>query len=51
MQLTTIEAIQQIVTAETQTEESDTPIKENKEAMLPEDGILLMYMEKQSRTA
>ena len=48
MQLTTIEAAQQIVTTETKTEESDTPFEENEEAMLPEDGILLTYMEKQS---
>ena len=50
MQLTTIEAAQQIVTAETKTKESDTPIEEDEEAMLPEDGILLTYVEKQSRT-
>ena len=48
MQLTTIEATQQIVTSETKTEESDTPVEENEEAMLSEDGILLMYVEKQS---
>ena len=48
MQLTTIEAAQQIVTAETKTEESDTPVEENEEAMLLEDGILLTYVEKQS---
>ena len=47
MQLTTIQATQQIVTAETKTKESDTPVEENEEAMLPEDGILLTYMEKQ----
>ena len=50
MQLTTIEVTQQIVTAETKTEESDTPVEENEEAMLPEDGILLTYVEKQSWT-
>ena len=48
MQLTTIEAAQQILTTETKAEESDTPVEENKEAMLPEDGILLTYVEKQS---
>ena len=50
MQLSTIEATQQIVTAETETEESDTPVEENEEAMLSEDGILLTYVEKQSLT-
>ena len=50
MQLTTIEAAQQIVTSKTKTKESDTPVEENKEAMLPEDGILLTYVEKQSWT-
>ena len=50
MQLATIEAAQQIVTSETKTEESDTPVEENEEAMLPEDRILLMYVEKQSCT-
>ena len=44
-----IETAQHIETIETKTEESDTPIEENKEAMLPEDGILLTYIEKQSR--
>ena len=48
MQLATIEAAQQILTTETKAEESDTPLEENKEAMLPEDGILLTYMERQS---
>ena len=50
MQLTTIEAAQQIVTSENKTEERDTPIEENEEAMLPEDGIFLMYVEKESCT-
>ena len=50
MQLTTIEAAQQIVTSKTKTEESDTPVEENEEAMLPVDGILLTYVEKQSLT-
>ena len=48
MQLATIEAAQQILTTETKAEESDTPVEENEEAMLPEDGILLMYVEKLS---
>ena len=48
MQLAAIEAAQQIETTETKAEESDTPVEENEEAMLPEDGILLMYIEKQS---
>ena len=50
VQLATMEAPQQMVTSETKTEESDIPVEENKEAMLPEDGILLTYVEKQSRT-
>ena len=48
MQLTTIEAAQQTITTETKFEESDTPVEENKEDMLPEDGILLTYVEKLS---
>ena len=48
VQLAAIDATQQIVTTETKAEESDTPVEENKEAMLPEDGILLTYVEKQS---
>ena len=39
-----------MVTSENKTEESDTPVEENKEAMLPEDGILWTYVEKQSET-
>ena len=50
IQLAAMEAAQQMVTSKTKTEESDTPVEKNKEAMLPEDGILLMYVEKQSRT-
>ena len=49
MQLATMEATQQMITSETKTKESDTPVEENKEAMFPEDGILLTYVEKQSR--
>ena len=45
-----MEARQQMVTSETKTEESDTPVEENEEAMLPEDRILLTYVEKQSGT-
>ena len=41
MQLTAIETTQQIVTAETKTDESDTLVEENEEAILLEDGILL----------
>ena len=48
MQLTAVEAAQQIETTETKAEESDTPVEENEEAMLPEAGILLTYIEKQS---
>ena len=50
MQLATIETTQQIVPAETKTNESDTLVEENEEAILLEDGILLMYVEKQSCT-
>ena len=50
MQLATIETAQQRVTAKTKTNESDTPVEENEEAILPEDGILLTYVEKQSCT-
>ena len=50
MQLATIETAQQIATAETKTDESDTRVEENEEAILPEDGILLTYVEKQSCT-
>ena len=50
MHLATIEVTQQIVTAETKTEESDTPVEENEKAMLPKDGILLTYVEKQGWT-
>ena len=50
MQLATIETTQQIVTAETKTNESDTLVEENEEAILLEDGILLTYVEKQSCT-
>ena len=48
MQLAAIEAAQQIETTEIKAEESDMPVEENEEAMLPEDGILLTYIEKQS---
>ena len=48
MQLATMEAAQQMITSETKTKQSDTLVEENKEAMLLEDGILLMYVEKQS---
>ena len=40
----------QMVTSETKTEETDTPVEENEEAMLPEDRISLTYVEKQSGT-
>ena len=50
MQLATMEAAQQMITSETKTGKSNTPVEENEEAMLPEDGILLTYVEKQSGT-
>ena len=48
MQLTAIKAAQHIETTESKAEESDTPVEENEEAMLPKDGILLMYIEKKN---
>ena len=48
MQLAAIEAAQHIETTENKAEEIDTPIEENEEAMLPEDGILLTYVEKKN---
>ena len=48
MQLTAVKAAQHIEITETKAEESDTPIEENEKAMLPEDGILLMYVEKKN---
>ena len=41
MQLATMEARQQMVTSETKTEESNTPVEENEEAMLLEDGSFI----------
>ena len=40
---------QQMMTDEPKSEESDTPVEENKEAMWPEGGVLLMFVEKTSR--
>ena len=48
VQFTAIEVARHIETTEAKAEESDTPVEENEEAMLPEDGILLTYIEKQS---
>ena len=48
-QLTTAEVTRDIKTTEAKTRESDTPVKENKEAMLPQDGILLTYILKRSQ--
>ena len=48
VQLAAIEAVQQIETTEIKAEESDMPVEENEKVMLPEDGILLTYVEKQS---
>ena len=48
VQLTAIEVTQHIETTEAKAEESDMPMEENEEAMLPEDGILLTYVVKQS---
>ena len=38
-----------MMTDEPRSEESDTPVEENKEAMWPEGGILLTFVEKASR--
>ena len=48
VEFTAIEAAQHIETTEAKAEESNMPVEENKEAMLPEDSILLIYIEKQS---
>ena len=46
--LAKVDTTQQMTTDEPKSEESDTPVEENKEAMWPEDGVLLMFMEKAS---
>ena len=38
-----------MMTDEPRSEESDTPVEENEEAIWPEDGVLLTFMEKASR--
>ena len=48
METIVIEVAQHIETTEANTQKSDTPMEENEEAMLPENGILLTYVEKQS---
>ena len=47
-QVTGIGTTQQMTTDEPKSEESDTPMEENEEAMLPKGGVLLMFMEKAS---
>ena len=47
-QLTRVGTTQQMMTGEPKSEESDTPVEENEEAMWPEDGVLLTFMEKAS---
>ena len=48
-QLTKIGTTQQMTTDEPKSEESDTPVKENEEAMWPEGGVLLTFVEKASQ--
>ena len=48
VQLAANEVAQHIEITEAKFQESNTPVEENEEAMLPEDGILLTYTEKQS---
>ena len=48
-QLAKVETTQQMTTDEHMSEESDTPVEENEEAMWPEGGVLLTFMEKASR--
>ena len=40
---------QQMMTDKPKSEESDTPVEENEEAMWPESGVLLMFVEKASQ--
>ena len=47
-QLAKVETTQQTMTDEPRSEESDTPVEENKEVMWPEGGVLLTFMEKAS---
>ena len=49
MQLTAIEIEQHIETTKDEAQDSDMPVEENVEALLPEDGILLTYVVKQIR--
>ena len=44
-----VETTQQMMTDELRSEESDTPVEENEEAMWPEGGVLLKFVEKASR--
>ena len=48
-QVTGIGMTQQMMTDEPKSEESDTPVEENKEDMLPEGRVLLMFVEKASQ--
>ena len=48
-QLSTGEVTRDIETTETEPRESNTPMEENEEGMLPEDGILLTYILKRSQ--
>ena len=48
-QLATTEVTRDIRGTETEPQESDTPVEENEEGMLPEDGVLLTYILKRSQ--
>ena len=48
-QLATTKFVVDIERKETEPQESNTPVEENKEGMLPEDGVLLTYILKQSQ--
>ena len=48
-QLATAEVTKDIETTKIEPQESNTPVEENEEAMLPEDGILLTYILKRGQ--
>ena len=48
-QLAGIGMTQQMIMDEPKSEESDTPVEENEEAMWPESGLLLIFVEKASQ--
>ena len=48
-QLAKMGTTQQMMTNEPKSGESDTPVEENEEAIWPESGLLLMFVEKASQ--